>query len=337
MLSGLLCAEAQYTEKDPHMGDWAGTLHRAGAAEEPLVARMIPLGGGRYQARLYPTVEKRAPLIAEIQGRFGDAEASFIDDIPLEKGRILKVLDDGLAFPISVWSGRLDGNGFSGTIDGKIKGTFALKKQTYMPSPMLGRQPIEGATVLFDGKSLAAWTKRGGSGEPAWKLVEGGAAEVSGGDIQTKENFGDCELHVEFRSPYMPHAKGQARGNSGVYLQGAFEVQVLDSYGLEGEDNECGGIYTLAKPLVNACAPPMQWQSYEITFRKARFDATGKKTEPARITVIHNGIKIHDNVELTKSTGGALSKDEAADGPILLQDHGNPVQYRNIWIKRLRE
>ena len=164
-----------------------------------------------------------------------------------------------------------------------------------------------------------------------FKLLKDGAMEVGPGSIITKKKFRDLKAHVEFRTPYMPKAKEQARGNSGVYILGLYEVQVLDSYGLEGKDNECGGIYKVAAPRVNMCAPPGQWQSYDIEFHAARFDDSGKKTKNARITVIHNGVTIQENLELPEPTGGAAGLAENRPGGIYLQDHGNPVQYRNIW------
>jgi hypothetical protein len=194
--------------------------------------------------------------------------------------------------------------------------------------------PPKGAIVLFDGKSLDQWASRNDPKKPApWKPVEGGAMQAGGGDIITKEKFdGHFKLHVEFRVPYMPKATGQGRGNSGVYLQGRYEVQVLDSYGLDPKDNDCGAIYTIAKPLVNACKAPTVWQSYDIDFHAPTF-ADGKKTEPGRISVLHNGIKIQDETKLTKdNTTSGLGGDPATPGPILLQDHGNPVQFRNIWL-----
>jgi len=164
-----------------------------------------------------------------------------------------------------------------------------------------------------------------------FKLLKDGAMEVGPGSIITQKKFQDLKTHVEFRTPYMPKAKEQARGNSGVYILGLYEVQVLDSYGLEGKDNECGGIYKVAAPRVNMCAPPGQWQSYDIEFHAARFDDSGKKTKNARITVIHNGVTIQENLELPEPTGGAAGLAENRPGGIYLQDHGNPVQYRNIW------
>jgi hypothetical protein len=190
----------------------------------------------------------------------------------------------------------------------------------------------KGALVLFDGKSLDGWSNRNGK-KAKFKLLGNGIMQVSGGDIVTKEKFdGKFKLHVEFRVPYMPKASGQGRGNSGVYLQGRYEVQVLDSYGLVSKNNDCGGIYTVAAPLVNACKAPTVWQSYDITFQ-APICAGGKKISPSLITVFHNGIKIHDNVKInTDNTTSGLGGDPCTPGPILLQDHGNPVQFRNIWL-----
>ncbi len=152
------------------------------------------------------------------------------------------------------------------------------------------------------------------------------------GSLVSKQKFTDFFLHIEFRTPFMPDQTGQKRGNSGVYLQGRYEVQILDSYGLEGADNECGGIYKVARPRVNMCAPPLQWQTYDITFTAARFDSGGVKINPAQITAIHNGVPIHENLILPGPTGGALDRNENEPGGIMLQDHGNLVQFRNIWV-----
>jgi hypothetical protein len=200
----------------------------------------------------------------------------------------------------------------------------------------------KGAVVLFDGKNLDGWLKADGKTPAAWKLV-GGAMQSGGGNIITKEKFdGHFKLHVEFRVPYMPKATGQARGNSGVYLQGRYEVQVLDSYGLDSKDDDCGAIYKVSKPKVNACKAPTVWQSYDIEFTAPKCE-DGKITQPARVTVYHNGVKIQDDVPLvhknkdgkdepvTNTTAG-LGGDPCKPGPIMLQDHGNPVQFRNVWL-----
>jgi hypothetical protein len=206
-------------------------------------------------------------------------------------------------------------------------------KENIKPVP-----PPAGAVVLFDGKNLDTWTSRNGQGEAKWKLVPGDAMQVNGtGDVITRQKFdGRFKLHVEFRVPYMPNAKGQGRGNSGVYLQGRYEVQVLDSYGLTSQNNDCGAIYGIAAPLVNACKAPTVWQSYDITFQSPKCE-DGKKVAPAVITVSQNGIKIHDHVKITSdNTTAGLGGDPCTPGPILLQDHGNPVQYRNVWLLPLR-
>jgi hypothetical protein len=169
-----------------------------------------------------------------------------------------------------------------------------------------------------------------------WKLVDG-AMEVrpGAGSIVTKKKFKDFKLHLEFRTPFMPESRGQGRGNSGVYLQERYEVQILDSYGLEGQDNECGGVYKVGASRVNMCAPPMQWQSYDITFRAPRFDAAGNKVEDARLTVAHNGVTIHENLAIPRPTEASPNSNVTEPGGIYLQDHGNLVQYRNIWLVEL--
>ncbi|OFX13783.1 MAG: hypothetical protein A2Z18_06115, partial [Armatimonadetes bacterium RBG_16_58_9] len=155
----------------------------------------------------------------------------------------------------------------------------------------LGAEAIPSDAIrLFDGKDLSNWVKRGG-GEPGWK-VENGYAEVvpKTGDICSKQTVADCQLHVEFWLPLMADCTGQARANSGVYLQGRYEVQVLDSYGLDSKDDDCGGIYTVAAPVVNACRPPEQWQTYDILFHAPRFNHKGVKVKNARISILQNGI-----------------------------------------------
>ncbi len=199
---------------------------------------------------------------------------------------------------------------------GELLGTL-MKVQR--ESTTLGQKPPEGATVLFDGRSADNFTNG--------KIT---TDKLLGADCSSKASFLDHFLHVEFRSPFKPEARGQARGNSGVYVQSRFEVQVLDSFGLSGENNECGGIYSIAKPLVNMCYPPLSWQTYDIEFKAARYDNDGKKTSNARVTIRHNGVLIHDNIELRAGTPGKLPEGPSAE-PLYLQGHGNPVVYRNIW------
>lgn len=226
----------------------------------------------------------------------------------------------------------------SGTTPCLGEGTPKLKQVTGISSTNI--KPPSDAIVLFDGKNADAWKMRG-SGEPCKWIVEGGILRVNGGtgDIVTKEKFTDFQLHVEFRPLSTdPNATGQGRGNSGVYMQGLYEVQVLDSYGLDSQDNDCGGIYRVSRPMVNACLKPTDWQSYDVLFRAPRFDEGGKMVKPARVSVLQNGVWIQENAEAWKRTTASMSEaeqDEKKSGPILLQDHGNPVEYRNIWIRPL--
>jgi hypothetical protein len=196
----------------------------------------------------------------------------------------------------------------------------------------LGAKPPDGAVVLFDGKSLEGWVKTDGKTPANWPISDGNFT-VDRGSIMTQKRFGDFQLHLEFNVPYMPKVRGQGRGNSGVYLDGLYELQVLDSYGLTLKNDDCGAIYKQIVPAVNACKPPLQWQTYDVTFHKAVVEG-GKTVKKARVTVIHNGLTTIDNAEIAVTPGG-VNVAEGEDGPIMLQDHRNPVEYRNIWIKPL--
>ncbi|MEI6248554.1 MAG: DUF1080 domain-containing protein [Verrucomicrobiota bacterium] len=211
--------------------------------------------------------------------------------------------------------------------DGQLKLNRTGNEATTL-SRIIRRSPTEGlaapagAKILFDGKNADAW-KDG-------KVDERGFLRCG---TTSKDLFKDYTLHLEFMLPFKPFARGQGRANSGVYHQDRYEVQVLDSFGLKGENNECGGIYTISSPKVNMCLPPLQWQTYDINFTAAKFDAQGQRTAWARITVRHNGVLIQDNVELphtTTSSGIKTITDTL--GPFQLQEHGNPVYYRNIWV-----
>jgi hypothetical protein len=198
--------------------------------------------------------------------------------------------------------------------------------------------PPTGALVLFDGMDLSGWTSMGG--EPAkWKVMDG-YMEVGKGDIRTKKTFGpDFQLHAEFWLPNMPEAKGQGRANSGVYLQGRYEIQVLDSYMNETYQNgSVGALYGILEPnkeaQMKAIKPPEQWNTYDITFHAPRVDAQGKVTEPGTVKVVLNGVTITEG-KFDKATGGAIDDKLGEPGPIRLQDHGNKIRFRNIWIEKL--
>jgi len=216
-------------------------------------------------------------------------------------------------------------------LDDKFKATKPDDLKDVKSTP-----PPEGAIVLFDGKNMDQWVKTDGKSKPGWKLVDGDAMEgVKGqGDVITKEKFGGkFKLHVEFRIPYEANlTQGQGRGNSGVYVQGRYEVQILDSYGLKSGKNDCAAIYDLLPPTENACKAPTVWQSYDIEFTAPAFDGKTKR-EPARMTVHHNGVKVHDDAKvLSDNTTAGLGGDPSQPGPILLQDHGHSVQFRNVWL-----
>jgi hypothetical protein len=199
-------------------------------------------------------------------------------------------------------------------------GPWTMEK-TVRKSPTMGAKPPEGAVVLFDGSNADAWSN--GHMDERHLLMAGCVG---------KQNFTNFEAHAEFLLPFKPLGRGQDRGNSGVYLQDRYEVQVLDSFGLKGEDNECGGFYTQHKPVVNMCLPPLTWQTYDIDFTAAKYDDAGKKIKNAFASVKHNGVTIHENFELKSATPGAGKKEDATGGPLQLQGHGNPVFYRNIWV-----
>lgn len=191
-------------------------------------------------------------------------------------------------------------------------------------SPTLGARPPHGAKVLFDGSNIDAWTNA---------TTRDGLLLATG--ASTKEHFGSYTLHLEFRTPYMPGFTGQKRGNSGVFHAGRWETQILDSFGLEGRDNECGGIYSIAKPRLNMAFPPLVWQTYDVEFKAAGFDATGKLVSRPRITVRLNGVLIHEDLELLRdfTPSAPLSSVLAPErGPLHLQNHGDPVVFRNIWL-----
>jgi hypothetical protein len=199
--------------------------------------------------------------------------------------------------------------------------------------------PPSDAIILFDGTDLSQWksTKDGG---PAKWAVKDGVVTVNGtGSIATKREFGDCQLHIEWATPAEGKGDGQGRGNSGIYLQGRYEVQILDSF--ENKTyfhGQAGSIYKQHAPLVNASRPPGEWQSYDIIYHAPRFDAAGKVLKPATATVLHNGVLVQDHVEIMGPTGAkGRPKFEAhpPKQPLELQDHHNPVRFRNIWIRDL--
>ena len=216
--------------------------------------------------------------------------------------------------------------GFSGAIAGETlnlataDGEKLTLKKIERQSPRAGAQPPSNATVLFDGTNTDAW--QGGKIDDRHLLVDG---------ARTKKKYQDFVMHVEYILPFKPMARDQERGNSGVYLQDRYEVQILDTFGHPAEFNGAGSLYRQHAPSVNMCYPPLQWQTYDIEFHAAKFDASGKKTQPAEVTLNHNGVIVQDHYKLTGKTG-AGHPEGPQPGPIWLQDHHNPVFFRNVWI-----
>ncbi len=198
-------------------------------------------------------------------------------------------------------------------------------EKVHRQSPTLGAEPPENAVVLFDGspESVENWVN--GRITDDGLLMEG---------TTSRQTFADHQIHFEFRNAYQPQDRGQRRSNSGLYVQGRYEVQILDSFGLEGRHDECGGVYSVRDPDLNMCYPPLTWQTFDIDFTAARYDDDGNRTSDPRMTVRHNGVVIHDDLELPgdRSTTAAPLGPGPDPGPIYLQNHGSPLRYRNIWV-----
>lgn len=229
-----------------------------------------------------------------------------------------EAVDGKISFPLDQADIEITPEKVAILVGGREVGKFPKVQRK---SPTLGMKAPSDAIVLFDGSSADAFENG--------KLVE--EKLLGATNVASKEKLGDHQLHIEFRTPFMPKSRGQGRGNSGVYVQGRYEVQVLDSFGLNGENNECGGIYSISKPIVNMCLPPLSWQTYDIDFVAARYDDTGNKSSNAKVTIKHNGVVIHDDLELPHGTPGYHAEGPQPDS-LFLQDHGNPVVFRNIWV-----
>ena len=275
------------------------------------------------QAQVYDTPENAAKdADFALQGEYTDST----------RGLQVIAMGDG-EFRVVVYTDGLPGAGWNGKdkqvleLDAEaLEGMVNKFERVERKSPSLGAKPPVGSVVLFDGspESLKQHWKEGARITDDGLLMEG---------CTSTDTFGDYSMHLEFRLPFMPKARGQGRGNSGLYHQGRYETQVLDSFGLEGKNNETGGLYSIKAPDLNMCLPPMAWQTYDVDFTAARFDVDGKKTENAKITVKLNGVVVHRDVELPRTTTAAPVKENAEPGPIYLQNHGNPVRFRNVWVR----
>ncbi len=287
---------------DPLMGDWQG--------DGGYVAQVVPMSGGNYQANLLTAFDTETNVVAVLRGMSSGDTVTF------------------------------SGEGASGVIgQGRFTGSKGNQKfdlhRVRRASPTLGARPPSGAVVLYDGHNLDAWAKKKGKewlvedGPARWKTLPDGAMEVIPGSdcIITHQKFGDCHLHVEFRTIGFP-------SKSAVFLQTRYEININETYGRTsgnmtgGMDNATAGV----APRVRAALPPLAWQTFDIEFRAPRFDAGGNKTEDPRMTVLLNGVKIYNDQRLDPPHGAAGRLGEAPVGPIMLQDHLTPLQYRNIWV-----
>ncbi len=293
----------------PFQGEYAGVVKHEGG-ETKFGVQVVALGDGKFSAVAYPGGLPgdgwQAPDKITGSG-VRDGEVVTLEGVDLGgtkrrgeiRGGSLVVLDDA-------------GN------------PIATLPKVERKSPSLGATPPEGAIVIFDGPGPVNETET--LENP--RITEDGLLMEG---VATKQEFGDAVWHIEFRLPYQPQDRGQGRGNSGAYFQGRYEVQMLDSFGLEGKNNECGGVYSVAAPSVNMCLPPLTWQTYDVEVTSPKYEGE-KKVADARLTVRHNGVVVHDDVAVPKITPGGRDGKNKTVGPLYLQDHGNPVRYRNIWV-----
>ena len=296
--------------------------YEGSAGDKKWGAQVVALGDGKFHAVFMPgglpgvgwdAVNRYESEGILLEGK--NVTFKGVEKVAWEDGHISPKVQIKLGFEATIADDTLTGKTDKGE-------AFTLKK-TLRHSPNEGAKPPEGAIVLFDGSNIDAWT--------GTKLLDGGLMKEG---AETKQKFTDFTVHVEFRLPFQPFARGQGRGNSGVYLQHRYECQVLDSFGIKGMDNQCGGIYTKSAPTVNMAFPPLTWQTYDIEFTAARYSG-GKKVSDAVITSKLNGVLIQDHFKADGPTGGGQKEvptEDVQTGPLHIQNHGNPVMYRNIWI-----
>ncbi len=299
-------------------------------AGEHMGAQIIALGNGTFQAVILPgglpgagwDGKNKSLMAGKLEGEKATFEPA--------KGKRKYLAQNPDQFSATSKFPPVGQKDLTGTADGttfKIrdeKGSEIELKKTTRVSPTMGAKVPSGGIALFDGTNTDAWT--GGRLDPTTHFLN-----TDGHDIRTKQKFNNYAAHVEFLLPYRPDARGQGRANSGFYQVDMYEVQVLDSFGLDGKDNECGGVYTKAAPKANMCLPPLVWQTYDAEFTNAVAEG-GKVVKKARLTLKHNGVAVHHDIEINGKTGGARNDPEGTPGPLQLQGHGNPLQYRNVWV-----
>ncbi len=300
----------------PFTGDWKGLWLEGEPKFPDISAQVIPLGGGEYRIRLTPTLDARCEPFAIVDA--------------VEKNGELLIQD-------KQYFGKISNQVFTGGRRKDKKAHFNMEKIVRL-SPTLGAEPLQGALVMFDGTNLDKWRMP----KPGdWKIMENGAVQsfIGSGSLTTKRSFKDLRVHLEFRTPFVPEKRLSAEGNSGIKFQKVYEIQILDTYGSEGYWAECGSVYHVQAPYVNMCAPPLQWQTYDITFYAARFNEKGEKLSHAKVSVIHNGVAVQKDTEIERVTGGTAllprSGSPKDPAPFTLQSHSGQVQFRNIWVVEL--
>lgn len=306
-------------------GEYEGT---AGAAK--IGVQVIALGDGAFQAVALPgglpgagwDGKSRILMDGKTEGNktvFAPAKGpkKYLAGPPAEFSASDKFPPVGQAD----WTAAIEDGKLTGKTD---KGEAIAAQRVVRESPTMGAKAPAGAIVLFDGSNKDEFDR--GRIDDKTK-----ALNTDGNDIKTKRKFTNYTAHLEFLEPFRPAARGQGRGNSGFYQVDLYEVQILDTFGLMGKDNECGGVYTKIAPKLNMCLPPLQWQTYDAEFTSAVMK-DGQKTKPATLTLKLNGVLIHDKAEIAGKTGGSRGDAEGTPGPLKLQGHGNPLQFRNFWV-----
>ena len=316
-----LCATLQVlaaenpSVSDPFMAEYEGFWSASNGTKGRMTAQVRPLGNDNYDGFIL-LKRAKAPITA-----FKLRTSTHENGMLRFEGVTAKEAGGDLLAQNQVTAQIKDGK-LTGKFSGELgEGAFEAPRSK-RKSRTLGARPPRHSIVLFDGETASGWK------DLTWP-IKNGALEVGTDNLQAKDHLSNFRLHIEFCTPFMPEASGQDRGNSGVYLQGKYELQVLDSFGIYPlKDNDCGGIYRVKAPGVNACLPPGQWQTYDITYLE------GNGSARPRITVALNGVVLMERAEIPaalveKGTGGGTS----AAGFLMLQNHGNPVQFRNIWAQ----
>jgi hypothetical protein len=320
LVTALASLAAAQPFSDPFVGEYEGTYTRMGREAAPVVAQVVAVGDAYRLLAIAGTVQSGETLL----------------ELPATRsGATLNVSG---SFMGVAWTGTSSGDTLTaGSAENDKYGDTLAATRVERTPPTLGAAPPEGAVVLLPytpgtPTNLSAWNHQN------WLILDDGSVQVSGGaDMKTNRQFHDFRLHVEYFLPLVASASGQARGNSGVYLNERYEIQILDSFGVAARSGDCGALYRRLSPLVNACLPPERWQAYDIAFSAPRLGGGGELIRAGRVTVDLNGVRVQDEAELTAGTGSREALGNLEFGSILLQQHANPVRFRNIWLEELSE